>query len=105
MKLSEAKSIGKKIIFITFCLILFLIFTATSYGTIDPKYDKQREHPWGHMLSPKPDDNQNLDFVLLVINPDFYLIFTFQSKIESFRNSDSFIKHDSLNKNETKSKR
>jgi hypothetical protein len=57
MKLSEAKSIEKKIILITFCLILFLIFTATSYGTIDPKYDKLRGDPWDHVLSPPvPED-------------------------------------------------
>ena len=57
MKLSEAKSIGKKIIFITFCLILFLIFTALSYGEIDPKY---KEHPWDHMLSPRVPEDINV---------------------------------------------
>jgi len=113
MKLSEAKSIEKKIILVAFCLILFLIFTATSYGTIDPKYDKLREHPWGHMLSPRTDDNQNLNFILLAINSDFCLILTFQSKAENLSNlkeltsqkSDHSPKHNSSNKNETKSKR
>lgn len=103
----------KKILFVTFCLILFLIFTALGYGDIDPKY-KARGHPWGHMLSPRPDDNQNLDLVLIVINPDLYILFGFQSKVENFRNSDELAKHksdsylkqyDSLTKNETKSKR
>jgi len=41
----------KKIIFVCFCLMLFLIFTALSYGGPDPKY-RLREHPWDHMLSP-----------------------------------------------------
>ena len=91
----------KKIILITFCLILFLIFTALSYGEIDPKY-RDRGDPWQHLKSPKIDDNQNQNVILLAINPDFYLIFTFHSKVESFKNSDSFIKHNSLNKNETK---
>ncbi len=46
----------KKIICVAFCLILFLIFTALSFGDIDPKY-KARGHPWDHMLSPPvPED-------------------------------------------------
>jgi hypothetical protein len=94
----------KKIILVTFCLILFLIFTALGYAW-GPKAERIRGDPWEHLKSPKIDDNQNLDFVLLIINPDFYLIFTFQSKVESFRNSDSLIKYDSLNKNETKRKK
>ena len=113
MKLSEAKSVGKKIILVAFCLILFLIFTALSYADISPKYNKLREHPWEHMLSPRTGDNQNLNFVLLAINPDFCLILTFQSKAENLNNlneltsqkSDYSLKHNSSNKNETKSKR
>jgi len=114
MKLSEAKSIGKKIILLAFCLILFLIFTALGYGWgPDPKYDRIREHPWERMLSPKPDNDQNLNFVLLAINPNFYLMFKSQSRAEDFNSLDkvtdqkssSSIKQSSLKKNETKSKK
>jgi hypothetical protein len=101
----------KKIIFMAFCLILLLIFTASSYGGPDPKH-KLREDPWEHMLSPKPDNNQNLELIVLVINPHFYLIFKSPSRAENFRNlteltnqkSDDSIKHNSLNRNETNSK-
>ena len=58
----------KKIILITFCLILFLIFTATSYGTIDPKY-RQREHPEQELISP-PNGDQ-FDDALLLITPNW----------------------------------
>jgi hypothetical protein len=100
----------KKIIFMAFCLILLLIFTALSYGGADPK--KLREDPWQHMLSPKPDNNQNLELVILVINPHFYLIFKSPSRAENFRNlteltnqkSDDSIKYNSLNRDETNSK-
>lgn len=43
----------KKIIFSVLCVVLLLIFTSLSYGWgPDPKYDRLREHPWDHMLSP-----------------------------------------------------
>ena len=58
----------KKIILVTFCLILFLIFTATSYGDIDPKY-KLRGHPDQELLSP-PNGDQ-FDDVLLLITPNW----------------------------------
>jgi hypothetical protein len=51
----------KKIIFMVFCLMLFLIFTALSYGDIDPKY-KARGHPWDHMLSPRASDDEAVQF-------------------------------------------
>jgi hypothetical protein len=99
----------KKIIFVAFCLILFLIFTALGYGGPDPK--KMKEHPWGHMLSPKPDNDQNLNFVVLVINPHFYLMFKSPIKVENSNSLDKFpdlksaspITQGSLNKNETMS--
>jgi hypothetical protein len=111
MKLSEAKSIGKKIIFVTFCLMLFLIFTTLSYGRPDPK--KLRGDPWEHMLSPKPDNDNNLDLVVLVINSHFCLVFKSQSRVESLNHlnksrdqqSASSIKQSSLYINETKSKK
>jgi len=101
----------KKIILVAFCLILFLIFTALSYGlNFDPRF---REDPWEHMLSPKPDNDQNLNFVVLVINPHFYLIFKSQTKAENVNDLDkvtdqksaSSIKQRSLNTHETKSKK
>jgi hypothetical protein len=58
--------------------MLFLIFTALSYGDIDPKY-KALEHPWDRCLSPRVDENLNLDLVIVVINPGFYFIYTLQS--------------------------
>ncbi len=98
----------RKIILVSFCLMLFLIFTALGYAEIDPRY---KADPWEHVLSPKPDDDQNLDFVLLAINPNFCLILTFQSKAENFNDLDkstdqksaSSIKQGSLNRNETRS--
>jgi hypothetical protein len=95
MKLSEAKSIGTEIILVAFCLILFLIFTASSYADISPKYDKLRGDPWEHLKSPKSEDNQNLNFVLFVISPDLYLSFTFQSKVEILKGSDKLTNHKS----------
>jgi len=98
----------KKIIFLAFCLILFLIFTASGYGLVfDPRFHGD---PWEHMLSPKPDNDQKLNFVVLVINPHFYLIFKSQTKVENFNDLDKFpsqrsassITQDSLNKNETR---
>ena len=103
----------KKILLVVFCLLLFLIFTAFGYAWgPNPKY-RLLEHPWEHMLSSKPDNDQNLNFVVLVINPHFYLMFKSQSKAENFNNSDkvtdqkssSSIKQSSVNKNETRSKK
>ena len=104
----------KKIIFVAFCLILFLILTTLSYGWgPNPKYDRLRGHPWDRMLSPKPDDNHNQDVILLAINPNFCLMFTFESKVKNFGDSDELrnrksmcsMKRDSLNKNETRLKK
>ena len=67
MKLSEAKSVGRKIILLAFCLILFLIFTALSYGGPDPK--RLKGHPEQEFLSP-PNRDQH-DHVLLVIIPNW----------------------------------
>jgi hypothetical protein len=92
-KTKEENKMKKKIILVAFCLILFLVFTALSYGRPDPK--KLREDPWEHLKSPKSDDNQNLNFVLLVINPDLYLSFTFQSKVEILKDSDKLANHKS----------
>jgi hypothetical protein len=50
MKLSEAKSIGKKIILLVFCVGLLLIFASLSFGEMDPRYkDLVRGHPWDEM--------------------------------------------------------
>jgi hypothetical protein len=68
MRLSEAKSVGKKIIFVAFCLMLFLVFTALSYGDIDPKY-KVRGHPDQELLSPPHGDR--FDDVLLLVIPNW----------------------------------
>jgi hypothetical protein len=99
----------KNIIFVAFCLVLFLIFTALGYAW-GPKAERIREDPWQHLKSPRPDDNQNLNFAFLVINPDLYFSFTFQSKVEIFKDSDKLtnqksnasIKQGSGNKNERK---
>lgn len=103
----------KKIILLTFCLILFLIFTALGYAWGPNPKERIKEHPWGHALSSKPDDDRNLNFVLLLINPDLHLVFTFQSKVKNLSDSDelanqklnSSIKHDFLGKNETRLKK
>jgi hypothetical protein len=66
MKLSEVKSVGKKIILLVFCVVLLLIFTSLSYGWgPNPKYDRLRGHPEQELLSP-PNGDQ-FDDVLLVI--------------------------------------
>ena len=113
MKLNEVKSVGKKITFVVLCVVLLLIFTSLSYGWgPNPKYDRLREHPWEHALSSKPDNNQTLNLVVLVINSHFYLIFKSQSKVENFnevgnltdQKSASSKKRGSLNIHETKSK-
>jgi hypothetical protein len=56
----------KKVIFVTFCLILFLIFTALSYGDIDPKY-KFRGDPWDHMLSPRVPGDRTVQLEVNVV--------------------------------------
>jgi hypothetical protein len=58
----------RKIILVSFCLMLFLIFTALSYGDIDPKY-KARAEPHQELKSPPSGDQ--FDDVLLVIIPNW----------------------------------
>lgn len=55
----------RKITFVSFCLILLLIFTTLSYGDIDPKY-KARARPNQELLSP-PIEDESEDVLLLVI--------------------------------------
>jgi len=69
MKLSEAKSIGKKIICAVLCVVLLLIFTSSSYGAYDPDWYRLREHPDQELLSP-PNGDQ-FDDVLLLITPNW----------------------------------
>ena len=63
----------KKIIFVTFCLISFLIFTALSYADISPKYKKLRGHPWDHMLSPSVHDDGTVQLEVSVFLISFNL--------------------------------
>jgi len=103
----------KKIIFLVLCVVLLLIFTSLSYAKPDPRYDRLRGDPWEHVLSPRPDNDQNLELVILVINPHFYLIFKSPCRTENSRNlteltnqkSDNSVKHNSLNRDETNSKK
>jgi len=103
----------KRIIFLVFCVVLLLIFTSLSYAKPDPKYDRLRGDPWEHTLSSKPDNNQNVELVILVINPHFYLILKSPCRAENSMNltelknqkSDNSIKHNSLNRDETNSKK
>lgn len=103
----------KKIILLTFCLVLFLIFTALGYAWGPSPKERIKGHPWEHMLSPKPDNDQNLDFVVVAINSHFYVIFKSQSKVENFNDvgkltdqkSASSIEQRSLNTHETRSKK
>ena len=69
MKLSEAKSIGKKPICVVLCVVLLLIFTSSSYGGFDPKYSRFRGHPEQELLSP-PNGDQ-FDDILLLITPNW----------------------------------
>ncbi|MFQ6002799.1 MAG: hypothetical protein ACE5KJ_03550 [Candidatus Zixiibacteriota bacterium] len=101
----------KKIILMTFCLILFLIFTASSYGGPDPKY-RFRGDPWDRCLSPGVEENLNLDLVIVVVNPSFYFVYAFQSNHiyqgsqESTKQKLDFSKnHVQLKKNERKSQK
>ena len=54
MKLSIAKSVGKKIILIVACAVLLLIFASSGYGGGNGKYQYiNLEHPWSDpCLSP-----------------------------------------------------
>ena len=108
MKLSITKSVGKKIMFMVVCAVLLLIFMSSSYGGIDPKY-VVREHPWDRCLSPRIEDNLNLNLVTVVIHQGFCFIYTFQSSWVyedtqgSVNQKPSFSKnHDNLKKNERK---
>ena len=101
MKLSEAKlnevksigSIGKKIILGTFCLILFLIFTALSYGDIDPKY-KARAHPWSDMVLSPGNDTPVVDVLMFSIGPNTILTFTLNRITSTTKNID----HSNINR-------
>jgi len=58
----------KKIIFVAFCLILFLIFTALGYAW-GPKAERLRADPHQELRSPPSGDQ--FDDVLLVIIPNW----------------------------------
>ncbi len=90
MKLSEAKSIGKKITCAVLCVALLLIFTSASYGALNPKYKyRVKADPWEHVeKAPKQNDDQSLDLILVVIGPDVCLVFKFQFNMENSRNLD-----------------
>ena len=61
----------KKIIFVAFCLILFLIFTALGYGGPDPK--RLKDHPWDHLLSPGVPKDTTVDVKIRVFLIPFNL--------------------------------
>jgi hypothetical protein len=62
----------KKIIFVAFCLILFLILTTLSYGWgPDPKYDRLREDPWQRCLSPGLNEEPTIEIILIKVNSHF----------------------------------
>lgn len=72
MKLSIAKSVGKKIIFVAICPVLLLIFTALSYGGFDPRYTRLLEHPEQELLSPQcPPQGDYFEDALLVVVPNW----------------------------------
>jgi hypothetical protein len=100
----------KKIIFVVFSLILFLIFTAVGYAWgPKPKY-LVRGHPWDRCLSPRIERNLNLGLIVVPINPGFYLMFPVQSN-QIYQNSQTLLNrrenssqnHGHLKKNERKS--
>ncbi|MCJ7578151.1 MAG: hypothetical protein MUO91_06835 [candidate division Zixibacteria bacterium] len=70
----------KKIILISFCLILFLIFTALSYAKPDPRYIFQGD-PWDHALVMGQDTTSRYtnNVILLSINHNMILILNIRS--------------------------
>jgi hypothetical protein len=90
----------KKIILVTFCLILFLIFTASGYGlSFDPRFHGD---PWDRLTSPPRDNNENSTVVSVVINPGFH-IFILQTKdINNEKPGKATLNLQLIEKNETK---
>ena len=76
----------KKIIFVAFCLILFLIFTTLSYGGPDPK--RMKGHPWSDMLAPPANDSTIVKVLMLSISPNTILTFTVNRTISTTKNMD-----------------
>ncbi len=76
----------KKIVLMVFCLMLFLIFTALSYGDIDPKY-KVRGHPWSDLLAPPGNDATVMNVLMLSIGPNTILTITLNRSISTAENS------------------
>lgn len=94
----------RKIIFVVFCLILFMIFTALGYGDIHPAY-KLRGHPWDHAISPPAQDNTTrqvqMSMVLIPFNFNATLILCINKKLSPHNDLDhsSFTIHKKKCKN------
>ncbi|MGB8657084.1 MAG: hypothetical protein WCE90_04785 [Candidatus Zixiibacteriota bacterium] len=103
----------KKTIILVICVLSLLLLTSWSYGGPDPRHARFLAHPWEHLLSPKAAYNQNIDLIVLVINPHFYLMLRSQTKLGDLSDLDkspneksaTSITRGSLNKNETGSKK
>ena len=75
----------KKIILISFCLILFLIFTALSYAKPDPKYIFQG-HPWDDLCLSSPNDITEANILVFSITHNITLIFSVNKSISLEKN-------------------
>jgi hypothetical protein len=61
----------KKILFLAIFAVLIMIFTASSYGGIDPRYVRLQAHPDQELLSPPISHNgNNQDAFILIIIPN-----------------------------------
>lgn len=58
----------KKIILLSLCAVLLLIFTSSSYGGFDPRAFPMKEHPDQEVLS--PGSSERPDGLLLLIRPN-----------------------------------
>jgi len=74
----------KKIIFLAFCLILFLIFTTLSYGlSFDPRF---HGHPWDDLLAPPANDTTIVNVLTVSIGPNTILTFILKRAISTTEN-------------------